>query len=102
MKYRLISKIVEAFQLIRDVEVIAPAWFTQAVIDGQISFDRSIVDGAVHLYGCTVETSVGRQKAKIGDYVIRAPDGRLSVCKKRDFEKDYKPGGDDHDTGHDH
>lgn len=90
MECRRKPNIVEVFRMIRQAEVLGPTWFLLAITKGTIDIDRCIQDGAVHVYGCTVSTPVGRQKAKIGDYVIRGPDGRLSVCKAVDFEKEYE------------
>lgn len=90
MKYRKKPVEVEAFRLSRDVDVIAPKWFTQAVIDEKVFIDRSINDGKVHIYGCTIETSRGRQKAKIGDYIIRGIKGELYACRADIFDKTYE------------
>lgn len=90
MKLRRKSIVVDAFRLTRDVEVISPSWFVDAVIREKIFFDRSIVDGAAVVYGCTVETGTGKLNAKIGDYVIRGPDGELSVCKHKDLKTNYE------------
>ncbi len=91
MEYRRKPNIVETFRMTRDAEVVGPAWFLLGIVKGTIDIDRCIRDGAVQVYGCTIATPAGRQKAKIGDYVIRGPDGRLSVCKAEDFEKEYEP-----------
>ena len=74
-----------------DSEIIAPDWFTQAVADGTIDFDRSLVDGHMHIYGCTVNTLEGRMHAKLGDYIIRGVKGELYPCKPDIFAKTYEP-----------
>lgn len=90
MKYRKKPVEVEAFRLSRDVDMIAPKWFTQAVIDEKVFIDRSINDGKVHIYGCTVINGNERYKAKIGDYVIREPNGKICTCKAKEFKKMYE------------
>ncbi len=92
MRYRRKPTEVDAFQLSADAEMIAPDWFTQAVIDEKIEIDRSLLDGAVHVYGCTIRTAAGRVKAKIGDYIIR--DGnQIYPCKPKIFAKAYERAG---------
>lgn len=90
MMYRKKPVLVEAFQLSSDVEVIAPEWFTQAVIDEKVFIDRSIADGHAVVYGYTIETLEGRMKAKIGDYIIRGVNGELYPCKPDIFRKTYE------------
>lgn len=90
MKYRKKPLEVEAFQLTTDVEMIAPDWFTQAIIDEKVFIDRSINNGHVHIYGCTIETPEGRHKAKIGDYIIRGIKGELYPCKPDIFHATYE------------
>lgn len=92
MKYRRKSVEVEAFRLSADVEMIAPDWFTQAVIDERIEIDRSLLDGHMHVYGCTIRTAAGRAKAKIGDYIVR--DGtNIYPCKPKIFARAYERAG---------
>lgn len=90
MLYRKKPVEVEAFQLSRDVDAIAPEWFTQAVIDEKVHIDRSLVDGHAVVYGCTVETLEGRMKARIGDYIICGVNGELYPCKPDIFQKTYE------------
>lgn len=90
MLYRKKPVLVDAFQLTADAEIIAPDWFTQAVVDGVVDFDRSLVDGHVHIYGCTVNTLEGRMHAKLGDYIIRGVKGELYPCKPDIFVKTYE------------
>lgn len=89
MRYRKKPVEVEAFRLTADVEMIAPAWFTQAVIDEKIFIDQSINNGHVHIYGCTIETLEGRHKALIGDYIIRGVKGEIYPCKSDIFRATY-------------
>ena len=90
MLYRKKPILVDAFQLTADAEIIAPNWFTQAVADGVIDFDRSFVDGHMHIYGCTINTLEGRMHAKIGDYIIRGVKGELYPCKPDIFMQTYE------------
>ena len=97
MLYRKKPVVVEAFQLTRDVDSIAPPWFTQAVVDEKVFIDRVLVNGHIDVYGCTIETLEGKHKAKIGDYIIRGVAGELYPCKPEIFQKTYekvKEGGD--------
>lgn len=89
MRYKKKPVEVDAFRLTTDAEMIAPEWFTQAIIDEKISIDQSILDGHVHIYGCTIYSPKGRQKAKIGDYIIREQNGEMYSCKAQDFQKTY-------------
>ena len=78
------------FQLTRDVDSIAPPWFTQAVVDEKVFIDRVLVDGHIDVYGCTIETLEGKHRAKIGDYIIRGVAGDLYPCKPKIFQKTYE------------
>ena len=74
----------------RDVDSIAPPWFTQAVVDEKVFIDRVLVDGHIDVYGCTIETLEGKHRAKIGDYIIRGVAGELYPCKSQIFQKTYE------------
>ncbi len=93
MKYRKKPIEVEAFRFTNDTDVIAPKWFTQAVIDEKVWIDRSLVDGHMHIYGCTISTLGGRMHAKLGDYIVRSPDGGLCPCKPDVFRREYEAAG---------
>lgn len=84
---------VEAFKFTDDVERTAPAWFDQLVQKEKIYIDRIMTDGSVRIYGCTIATSSGKAKAKIGDYVIRDSAGEVYVCKKKDFQRQFEKEG---------
>ncbi|MBS6195474.1 MAG: hypothetical protein KH828_07840 [Clostridiales bacterium] len=90
MKYRKKPIVVEAFKLTTDVETIAPDWFIQAVVDEKVWIDRSMVDGHISVYGCTIQTLEGKLHAKIGDYIIRGLRGELYPCKTDIFQKTYE------------
>lgn len=92
MKYRRKPIEVEAFQLSVDAEMIAPDWFTQAVIDEKIEIDRSILDGYLYVYGCTIKTASGKLKAKVGDYII-CDGNRIYPCKPKIFAQAYERAG---------
>lgn len=89
MKYRKKPVEIEAFRLTDDAEMVAPAWFTQAVADEKVWIDRSLVDGHIHVYGCTIETLEGRMHAGLGDYIIQGVNGELYPCKPDIFCKTY-------------
>ena len=73
MKYKRKPAVVEAFRFDADAEITAPEWFMKEVEKEKIFIDRSILDGAAHIYGCTVYAKSGKMKAKVGDYIIRDP-----------------------------
>lgn len=89
MDYRQKKIKVQAFQLTRDVEFDAPDWFAKALEQEKAEIDKSIVDGSIRVYGCTIRTPQGRMKAKIGDYIIREPGGSLCVRKSSVFKQLY-------------
>lgn len=81
---------VQAFRLTRDVEYTGPDWLGAAIRADNAYIDRCLIDGASTVYGCTIRTPNGRVQAKIGDYIIREPDGSLSVRKKECFKRLYR------------
>lgn len=89
--YRKLPVLVDAFQFNDDVEFIAPDWFTRAIIDGKVFIDRSLKDGHISIYGCTIKTLEGRMKAKMGDYIICGVHGEIYPCKQEIFLKTYEP-----------
>lgn len=89
MRYRKKPVEIEAFRLTDDPDRIAPEWFTQAVEDGKVYIDRSLLDGHMHVYGCTIETLEGRMQARLGDYIIQGLRGELYPCKPDIFMKTY-------------
>lgn len=93
MRYRKKPVEIEAFRLTDDPDRIAPAWFTRAVEDGKVCIDRSLVDGHMHVYGCTIETLEGRMQARLGDYIIQGLRGELYPCKPDIFAKTYEKVG---------
>ena len=78
--------------------MIAPEWFTQAVIDEKILIDRSLVDGHMHIYGCTINTKGGRMHAKIGDYIIREKTGTCTHVGRMPLRKLMRKQVVQHDT----
>ena len=64
MKYKRKVPTVEVFQLNRDAEINAPEWFARVVKKEMIYFDRCITDGAVFIYGCTINTEYGKLRAR--------------------------------------
>ena len=82
---------VEVYRLTRNVESEAPAWFVDAINSERIFIDRSIVDGASVVYGCTIFTKTNVIRAKVGDYIVHDVKGEIYPCKadvfKQAFEK---------------
>ena len=90
MKYQRKTAVVEAFCFGPDAEIIAPGWFIKALQNEVVSIERSIIDGAVHVYGCTIDTCYGKMCIKNGDYIIKDRNGKIMPCKKKDFQRQYE------------
>lgn len=90
MRYRRKTSAVDAFRFGNDAEVDAPQWFVKAVDEEIIHIDRCINDGAVRIYGCTIQTKYGRLQAKQGDYIIREKNGDIFPCREREFKRLYE------------
>ncbi len=90
MLYRKKPVVIEAFRFTTDSDVIAPDWFTQAVIDRKISIRRRLVDGSMRIIGCVVRTLEGKMEAHPGDYIIRGVKDELYPCKADIFEETYE------------
>lgn len=93
MKYRKKPVVIDAFRLTDDPDRIAPAWFAAAVEAEKVWIGRSLVDGHMHVYGCTIETLEGRMHARLGDYIIQGLRGELYPCKPDIFIKTYEKVG---------
>ena len=52
--------------------------------------NRVITDGATKVYGCTITTAYGKQRAKNGDYIVRAANGSIFPVKKNIFRTQYE------------
>ena len=92
MRYRRKQTEAEAFRLSADVDVIAPPWFTKAVEEEKVWIDRSLLDGHMHVYGCTIRTAAGKLKAKVGDYIVKE-DSWIYPCRAKDFLRVYEKAG---------
>lgn len=90
MKYRRKPQIVEAVQVTKDIDRIAPNWLTEKVNKGNVTIDRCLKDGAEAIYGCTVYFCGSRQKAKVGDYIVKDEHGILTTVRKKDFSRLYE------------
>lgn len=90
MRYIRKPETVDVFQFGADAEVSAPDWFMKELEKERIFIDRAITDGAVRIYGCTITTVYGKQKAKNGDYIVRAADGSIFPVKKNKFKSQYE------------
>lgn len=90
MQYKRKAEMVEAFQFGAAVEISAPDWFMKELEKERIFIDRAVTDGAVRIYGCTITTVYGKQKAKNGDYIVRAADGSIFPVKKSKFKSQYE------------
>lgn len=90
MKYIRKPEQIEAFVFATDAEILAPDWFSAAVNQEQIFIDRNLVDGAVHVYGCSIKSNTGWLRAKLGDYIIKDSRGKIYPCKKSEFCTQYE------------
>ena len=81
---------VDVFQFGADAEVSAPSWFMKELEKEQIFINRVITDGATKVYGCTITTAYGKQRAKNGDYIVRAANGSIFPVKKNIFRTQYE------------
>lgn len=91
MKYRLKKDIiVDAFQLDGDCRRTAPEWFINLLDKDIAIIDETLIDGAVHIYGCSFYLSSERFKAKVGDYIVRLPGGELRALKPKQFAEQYE------------
>lgn len=95
MRFRRKPETVEAFQFESDVEITAPGWFADSVDKGNIDIDRSIIDGAIRVYGCTIRNGRNRLHAKLGDYIIHDRSGAIYAAKAAEFKKMYERIKDD-------
>lgn len=84
---------VRAYQVTRKIEDDCPSWMWKPMQQERIEVDRSLVDGSIRVYGCTVRTPEGKMHAKAGDYIIQEPDGSLRVCKNTHFKELYEKAG---------
>lgn len=80
---------VRAYQVTRQVEDDHPDWLREPFYEERVVIDRSLVDGAARVYGCTVRTPEGKMHAKAGDYIVMEPDGSLRVYKNSHFKTLY-------------
>ena len=90
MKYKRKVPTVEAFRLDRDAEINAPGWFAKAVKKEMIYFNGCITDGAIFIYGCTINTDCGKLRAKVGDYIVRENSGEIRPYKTKEFERVFE------------
>jgi len=92
VKYIRKLQTVLAVQITRDIDMIAPAWFIKELEKEKVVIDRAIVDGHETVYGCTVYFYGGRQRGKIGDYIIKDNLGALDVIRGTDFNRLFEEG----------
>lgn len=90
MKYIRKPEQIEAFVFTTDAEVLAPKWFGEAVDQEKIFIDKSLIDGTIHIYGCSIKSNTGWLRAKLGDYIIRDSHGKIYPCKKAEFGAQYE------------
>lgn len=93
MRYRKKPIEVQAFRFTDSSDRTAPQWFNHAVDEEKAWIDRCLVDGHARIYGCSIRTPTGQVHAKLGDYIIREPDGTMYPCKPDVFTKTYEKAG---------
>lgn len=76
---------VEAWQMRRGTN--PPQWFMDAVQNGQVYKHSS--EGVIQYL--LLKTGSSLEPFGFGDYIIREPDGRLSVVQKDVFKQMYEP-----------
>lgn len=91
MKFRQKPIEVDAFIFTKDADTRAPDWFIDAVREEHILIDRKLVVDHVEVYGCTIYGKMQRIHARIGDYIIRKPEGWMIAMNRREFERCYEP-----------
>jgi len=89
MRYTRNPETVEAFKFTEESEITAPDWFADAVKKEKIFIDRSLTDGAVHIYGCSIAQGKNWIKARNGDYIVKDSDGNIFPCKADKFQRHY-------------
>ena len=77
MKYRKKPIVVEAFLFTNDVDMVATKWFTQAVIDEKVTFDRGLIDDHIHIYGYTINRPGG---GCLQSWVITSSGAQMANC----------------------
>lgn len=90
LRYKRKTEKVNAFQLTSESDREGPLWFVRAVLRDEIFINRTLHDGAVVAYGCTIKRKNFRQQAKNGDYIIIDSLGRISACDKAEFDRLYE------------
>jgi len=81
-KYRKKPTVIEAIQVPEYFDNNIPGWLLER---WEKKLAHRYKDGSWEL--CTFE---GTEIAKIGDYIIRKPNGLLTACKKELFETEYE------------
>ncbi len=90
MKYRTIPETVEAFRFTEQVEAVCPGWFARLIAEEKVYIDRILIDGAVHIRGCSIYMRDARLNARVGDYIIMWPDGEVTAEKPRRFKRRFR------------
>lgn len=80
MKYVKKPEVIDACQFHMGEDM--PGWFVARVMSGEIV---AHVDNS-----CDVKTQEGPVVAADGDYIVLDPDGRLRICRREQFEKNYE------------
>ena len=92
MKYHKIPEIIDAFQWTADInQVEYPEWIIEKIEDGSVYFEYV---GTFHIQMCIKMNNnsfVIAEVARIGDYIIKQADGKVTSCSPNVFEKTYEP-----------
>lgn len=91
MKFRHKPVEVDAFVFTKAADARAPDWFIDAVQGEHILINRKLVVDHVEVYGCTIYGKMQRIHVRVGDYIIRKPEGGMIAMSRREFERCYEP-----------
>ena len=91
MKFRQKPIEVDAFIFTKDADARALDWFIDAVREEHILIDRKLVVDHVEVYGCTIYGKMQRIHVRVGDYIIRKPEGGMTAMSRHEFERCYEP-----------
>ena len=91
MKFRQKPIEVDAFIFTKDADARAPDWFIDAVREEHILIDWKLVVDHVEVYGCTIYGKMQRIHVRVGDYIIRKPEGGMTAMSRHEFERCYEP-----------
>lgn len=91
MRFRHKPVEVDAFIFTKDADARAPSWFIDAVREEHIMIDWKLVVDHIEVYGCTIYGKMQRIHVRIGDYIIKKPEGGMIAMSRKEFARSYEP-----------